>query len=390
MVSDDPPPAPPRRAIRLAVVQPVMAPYARPVFEHLAALPGIDLKVFVLKEGFDHRRGWTVAADEAFAVEVVGARVWSASQTTPGNRKVAGVRPVSLGLAARVAAWKPDVVMCTDLTAFVTLLPLKILHPCPIGILVEETELTASRSPRWLQIFRAFMYRRAGFWVPFGKAKRLYLNSIGVAEARVFDGLWSVDNALYDRAPGRGGRRPGEPARWLTVGRLVPGKGFGELIEAWAAQGPAFLGGNSLWIVGEGPGRADLERLIRERSLSGHVTLLGHKTPEELAALYGACDAFVFPTLMDTWGLVVNEAMAAGLPILCSVCAGCHLDLIDPGNGAIFDPLDAPAFAQALATFWRRRDRWAEMGAASRRIVSTYTPEASAQAYARAARAAVR
>jgi glycosyltransferase involved in cell wall biosynthesis len=212
---------------------------------------------------------------------------------------------------------------------------------------------------------------------------------MGVAEERTFDGMWSVDNALYDGPLARDGRRPGEPHRWITVGRLVPGKGFAELIDAWAAQGPEFLRGNSLCIVGEGPTRPDLERQLRERSLAGQVTLLGHKTPEELAALYRECDAFVFPTLMDTWGLVVNEAMAAGLPILCSTYAGCHLDLIRAENGVLFDPLDAPAFAQAIGDFWRRRDRWAEMGAASRRIVSAYTPEATAQALASAAKTAM-
>jgi len=389
-LSDKPPPAPLRRAIRLAVVQPVMAPYVRPVFAHLAAIPGIDLKVFVLKESLDHRRGWAVAADEAFAVEVVGARVWSATRTTPGNRKVVGVRPVSLGLALRVAAWKPDVVMCTDITAFTSLLPLKIMHPCPVGILVEETELTASQYSGWMQKVRAFMYRRASFWVPYGETKKLYLKSIGIAEERMFDGLWAVDNVLYDSPAVRVGRRPGAPLQWITVGQLVPRKGFKELIDAWAAQGSAFGRENSLWIVGEGPSMPDLERQLRERSLAGQVTLLGHKTPEELASLYRECDAFVIPTLMDHWGLVVNEAMAAGLPILCSTYAGCHLDLIDPENGVVFDPLDAQAFVQAIGAFWHRRDRWAEMGAASRRIVSAYTPQAAAQAYARAARAVVR
>jgi glycosyltransferase involved in cell wall biosynthesis len=378
-------------AIRLAVVQPVMAPYARPVFERLAAIPGIDLKVFVLKEGFDHRRGWAVAADEAFAVEVVGARVWRASQTTPGNRMVTGVRPVSFGLARRIAAWKPDVVMCTDLTAFVTLLPLKVLHPCPIGILAAETEITASQYPVWKQRLRAYAYRMADTYAPYGESSMRYLSSLGISKARMFHGMHAVDNALYDRRPSaRVGRGPGEPARWITVGQLVPRKGFAELIEAWAAQGPEFQRANSLWIVGEGPGRPEIERQIRARSLAAQVTLLGHKAPEELAALYHECDAFVFPTLMDHWGLVVNEAMAAGLPVLCSAYAGCHLDLIRAENGVLFDPLDAPAFAQALDAFWRCRGRWAEMGAASRRIVSAYTPEASAQAYARAAQAVAR
>jgi glycosyltransferase involved in cell wall biosynthesis len=82
--------------------------------------------------------------------------------------------------------------------------------------------------------------------------------------------------------------------------------------------------------------------------------------------------------------------MASGLPVLCSRYAGCHMDLVQPGNGALFDPLDRAEFAAALSQFWKIRDRWGEMGAASRRIVSRYTLHATANAIVGAVRAAAR
>ena len=81
--------------------------------------------------------------------------------------------------------------------------------------------------------------------------------------------------------------------------------------------------------------------------------------------------------------------MASGLPIMCSKYAGCYLDLVTPENGLVFDPLAPKGFAKALAEFWDRRDRWAGMGAASQRIVSTYTFAATADAVVRAAKAAL-
>lgn len=381
--------APVGSAVRLAIVQPILAPYARPVFEHLVAIPGIDLKIFVLRNTLQHRRGWAVEDEEAFAVEVVGARILKAVGTTPGNRDIKGVRLVSHRIASRVAAWKPDIVMCTDLTAFLSLLPLKVLHPCPVGMLCSDTEVTASQHPLWKRCLRAVGYRWANVHVPYGDASMQYLRGIGVPNDRLIHGMHAVDNTLYDRPSQHTVDRPRTPLRWISVGQLVPRKGFKELINAWAAQGPDFLNNNELWIVGEGPARSDLEHELRRRSLSNTVTLLGHRTPEQLADLYVQSDAFVIPTLMDHWGLVVNEAMATGLPILCSKYSGCHFDLVRDENGVVFDPLDPDAFAAALAAFWRMRDRWIDMGEASHRIVSAYSPAATAEAIANAARSVV-
>lgn len=377
------------RPLRLAVIQEILSPVRRPVFEIMAGRDDIALKIFMLSKERPDRPGWVVRETEAFDVEFVRTIGLKAHMKTPGGRAAVDNRSLAFPLSWKVAKWRPDAVFFGGVTQFVFLLPLKLFRRVPFVLGVADTEVTASQYPVWKQRLRAFAYRQADTYVPYGEAAMRYLNSIGISKERMFHGMWSVDNALYDSLAARIDRRPGEPLRWISVGRLVPGKGFSELIDAWAAQGPAFLRENSLWIVGEGPSRLDLEQRLRKRSLSGTITLLGHKTPEELAVLYRQCDAFVFPTLMDTWGLVVNEAMATGLPILCSAYAGCHLDLVGSENGVVFDPLDAQAFAQTIDDFWRDRNRWTEMGAASRRIVSEYTFKATANAILRAAKAAV-
>jgi glycosyltransferase involved in cell wall biosynthesis len=88
--------------------------------------------------------------------------------------------------------------------------------------------------------------------------------------------------------------------------------------------------------LGDGPER---ENLIKEAQGSS-VQLLGWKDYEELPLWYHRASLFILPSYFEPWGLVVNEAMAAGLPILVSSATGCHPDLISEANGWIFDPKD--------------------------------------------------
>ena len=95
------------------------------------------------------------------------------------------------------------------------------------------------------------------------------------------------------------------------------------------------------------------------------------------------------PTLEDNWSLVVPEAMACGLPILCSCYNGCYPELIEPGgNGWIFDPLDETDTYNALHRCVVNRSRLAKMGARSQEIVAKYTPENAAKAILEACRLA--
>jgi glycosyltransferase involved in cell wall biosynthesis len=133
----------------------------------------------------------------------------------------------------------------------------------------------------------------------------------------------------------------------LVAGRLVPAKGIEELLEAWAGVPASTRENWTLVFVGDGPLAFRVsEAATRRRREIVHV---GAVPPEEMPGIYAAADLLVFPSIGDPWGLVVNEALACGLPVLCSALAGCADDLIEPeGNGWLFDPTDAGSAATAL------------------------------------------
>ncbi len=105
-----------------------------------------------------------------------------------------------------------------------------------------------------------------------------------------------------------------------------------------------------------------------------------------LSRYYGLASAFVLPSVKEAWGLVVNEAMAAGLPVMVSVTAGCRSDLVQDGaNGFLFDPWDVNDIAGAM----RRMEHLPEearaaMGQRSRRIISAWSPKRFADGLLRA------
>ncbi|MDX1548697.1 MAG: glycosyltransferase, partial [Rhodothermales bacterium] len=107
-----------------------------------------------------------------------------------------------------------------------------------------------------------------------------------------------------------------------------------------------------------------------------------------LPVYYGRAGGFVHPAHNDQWGLVVNEAMAAGLPVLVSTRAGCAQDLVHDGeNGFRFDPADPAALARLLARLAAPETDRAAMGRRSREIIARWSPERFAEGLHRAAEA---
>jgi glycosyltransferase involved in cell wall biosynthesis len=375
--------------LRLAVIQPILSPIRRPLWEIIAAAPGVDLKVFVLTRTLPRRRDWDVHAEEKFDVEIIGAMKQAVSGKVPGGRADRDMRLLAPRLARHVAAWKPDALLCTNISEFVTLFPLRFTHGIPIGVSVADTPHTASCYRALRQRIRAFLYRRMDFHAAYGSEAKKYLESIGIAGHGVRHSMWSVDNSLYARGAYRRGKPADARTRWISVGALIPLKGFAELLEAWRSQSPEFLASNQLVVVGEGPEEARLRKFIDDELPPESAVLAGYRTPQELIPLYKESDVFIFPTLKDTWGLVVNEAMASGLPVVCSRYAGCHSDLVQSSNGVVIDPMQPDSLAREIDEFWKRRERWEQMGKASTEIISDFTLEATASSIIEAAQEAV-
>jgi glycosyltransferase involved in cell wall biosynthesis len=136
-------------------------------------------------------------------------------------------------------------------------------------------------------------------------------------------------------------------------------------------------------MVGDGELREQLVACRNRLGLGKHVLLPGPKSYRELPAYYGLAGAFIHASTVEQWGLVVNEAMAAGLPVLVSNRCGCAADLIVPGvNGFLFDPYDVGELAGLMREVSKRsfsRQAFAEAG---QQIVARWSPERFAEGLA--------
>ena len=140
---------------------------------------------------------------------------------------------------------------------------------------------------------------------------------------------------------------------FVYVGRLWRDKGVGDLIDAYAKTRSASSAETSLLLVGDGPDEASLRARCAAEGVSD-VVFAGFHQQEELAPYYAAADVFVFPTLGDPYGLVVDEAMACGLPVVSSTAAGeLRRRVTDGVTGFITGPGD-PVGWQRAWSIWPR------------------------------------
>jgi glycosyltransferase involved in cell wall biosynthesis len=133
----------------------------------------------------------------------------------------------------------------------------------------------------------------------------------------------------------------------LAVGRLVDWKGHDVLIKA-AAEFRDASPDIQVAIAGEGPMRAELERLIRASGPEQNVSLLGHVA--DIRALLARADLFVLPSINEPFGIVLLEAMALGLPVIATDAGGVPEIITDDQNGVLVPPADAAALSRAIST----------------------------------------
>ncbi len=250
---------------------------------------------------------------------------------------------------------------------------------------VLMTESTAYDHPRvaWKEWAKGLLLRGLFDWaVTGGKEHLAYLDQLGFPADRTARSYDVVDNELF--AQGTNALRgqsasdfglPPEPY-FVYVGRFAEEKNISLLLESWLTYRSE--GGTwPLVLVGDGPLTSSLREAAAASGFGADVYFPGLKSSRALLPYYAFAGCFVLPSKREPWGLVVNEAMAAGLPVLVSDRCGCAVDLVDPGrNGFVFPPTDGLALTarmRQISSFGTAEIR--AMGAASRRIVSRYSPQ---------------
>ena len=241
--------------------------------------------------------------------------------------------------------------------------------------------------PRWKRlakrnVLRAFFKRVQGF-LAIGSANREFYLAHGVDDSRIFLTPYAVDNEFFfSRARELATRRENLRLKLgvadgpivMFCGKLSRVKAPGDLLEAFAR---ARRMGNkaNLLFVGDGPLRGVLESRSQELGLEG-VVFAGFRNQGELPDLYAAADVLALPSASEPWGLVVNEAMCFGLPVIVSDRVGAGVDLVREGeNGFIFPAGDIARLAEILATVLKNGDLRRRLGQASREKVARWSYE---------------
>jgi len=304
------------------------------------------------------------------------------------------------GLVSAIARTRPDVLISDGFFKWTpAAIIYRITRRVPLVVCYERTFHT-ERNAQWYRLmYRRIALRFVDSVCCNGRLSASYTCWMGVPPCRITTGHMAADTeGLRNRADAvtpdeREALRKSAGMQgtvFLYVGQLIRRKGVRELLLGWSLLEQRVPPGSvTLAIIGTGAEAATLRSLAAERNLRS-VRFLGSVDYDRIASYYAAADVFVMPTLEDNWSLVVPEAMACGLPILCSKYNGCWPELVhSEGNGWLFDPLAGNDVVRVLELALKNKARLPEMGGHSRVVVSDHSPQSAARSILRACEIAI-
>jgi glycosyltransferase involved in cell wall biosynthesis len=267
-------------------------------------------------------------------------------------------------------------------------------------VVMSESSMEDSARRYFVEAAKARMLALFGAGLVGGRRHREYLESLGVAPSRIFEGYDAVDNDHFQSGSERA-RLSADQLRsalglprffFLACSRFESKKNLERLVEAYSVyRKRTRTRAWQLVIVGDGVLRPKVVALTQRLGLTESVLLPGSICYEELPAYYGLAKVFIHASTTEQWGLVVNEAMASGLPVLVSERCGCVPELVRPGrNGLTFDPFNTEEIATKMIEISAPHYDTRLMGMESQKIASEWGPSRFAAGLTQAATAAMK
>ena len=377
------------RPYRLFAVETHPIQYKAPLFRRLAADPRIDLTVLYAMipdaaqqgAGFGVPFAWDVPLLGGYRHEVLENRAKQPSVTTFSGCDTPG-------LFERLRRDQPDAVLVNGWGTKTSLQALWACRRLGIPCLVRgEANLLRPRAA-WKHALHRRLMRQYDAFLAIGSANRDFYRFHRCREDRIFWAPYAVDNESFAaQAAARTGHRnelraafgiPPEAVVFLFAGKLEEKKHPLDLLEAVSRLPAEVRAQAHVLIAGDGPLRGECEQAARERQLP--VSFAGFLNQARLPDAYAAADVLVLPSdAGETWGLVVNEAMASGRPAVVSRAAGCCADLIvEEKTGYSFAARDVQGLADILAGYLRAPGLAARQGLAAAEQIRSFGFETAA------------
>ncbi len=361
---------------KIVILHNIISPYKTELFNALNTLLG-DLEVVYIAEN-EHGREWTISRDGLkFPYQIMFAQ------------PIESISPILL----YTRTWK----CLNELNPEIIIIDGYSYSSCWAGLIWakyngKRTILLSSST--WEDHPRSFIRESVkktfvafcNAFYTYGIRSRDYLIRLGAEAGNITMIGNNTDNSFYFAQTSALKRERHAltkelavaPHNFLYIGRFAAEKNITMLLKAYREFK---LRGDKRWgliLVGNGPLKEEITKFIRAANLSD-VLMPGFVQKAYLSQFFAVSDVFVLPSLSEPWGLVVNETMAAGLPVLISTNCGCYPNLVKEGsNGFGFDPNNVDGLAMLMHDFAGGKYDLESMGRMSLEIISKYTPQNAA------------
>ena len=348
----------PKKRLAIVVSHPIQ--YYAPLYQRLALRNDLVIRVFftwhggeapVQDRGFGTPVAWDIPLTEGYDFEVVPNL-----SRNPGTHHFLGLRNPSL--VERILEWKPDAVHVTGWACLSHLQALWAFHKSQIPVLFRgDSHLlnVSLRGPYWW-VKRAFLKRVYSWPAAFlvvGSANRAYYKTFGVGDERLHHCPHSIDVVRFAEPADRLERESAEWRRNLGIAEgtrvlLFAGKFERTKQPLMLMSAVRSLGTPGLMLVMVGGGALEAEVIALAAAEPCRFRILPFQNQSRMPLVYRLGNLFVLPSMGETWGLAVNEALACGRPVLVSDRVGCAADVVDATFGRVFPWNDSSAMMKAV------------------------------------------
>lgn len=375
------------RPYRIAVLASHPIQYQAPLFRALAARPEIDLTVLFCSdsglkayrdEGFGQELKWDVPLLEGYRSEFLPN-----VSLRPNESRFWGL--INPAVIRRLRKGNFDAVWLHGWARFTNWLAMLTAFASGIPVLLRGETTLLPTLPRWKktlkQIVLKRLFKRISAFLAIGRYNAEFYEAYGVPKEKIFHVPYAVDNNFFLSKAKELSPRKNELKKELGIpddlpvilfcGKLTPVKRPMDLLQAYVQVSKDTK--CALVFVGNGSLRSELESYTRERNLR-HVYFTGFQNQTELPTFYAMADLLVLPSGFEPWGLVVNEAMCFGLPVIISDQVGAGGDLVqENSNGFIYPWGDVITLAERLKVLFTDTSLIEKMGKASHDLITKWS-----------------